>query len=213
MTQWITDIDAIFAETSTLIAAVRTANSLPPLQDAGAILVGPQYLKFNQSAPRIVVVPVGTAYDPVRGSSNAGATGYEIGSIPDRKQLYNRWLLFDAYFWGEPDPRWLTTPTSKDGEQNYAWNTTLELEREFFSCLQQSMSIPTGHPISGEWNTETKNTQYGQNLTVRFRIATPLLAEAYTILPYAPVSGGVTVEATITIGSSSVGPIIIPGEN
>lgn len=210
MTQWITDFDAMFADTVVILDAIRVANSLP----AVTFHIGRQYINFEESPPRIVIVPVGTAYDPVRGSSNdASSPDYAIGSIPLRKQIYNRWMSFDAYFWGEPDPQFLTSPTSKAGSQSYQLNTTLELEREFFYALQASATIPSGQPISGDWNFETPNTAFGANLVVRFRMATPLLAEAYTILPYAPVSGGVSIEATVTIGSSSVGPIIIPGDS
>lgn len=210
MTQWITDVDAIFAKTFTLLAAYRVANSLPVAE----CLVGRQYVNFEGAAPRIVVVPVGTTYEAFRPASNdASAPDYGIGTIPLRKGLFTRWMTFDAYFWGEPDPQFLQSPTSKLGTQNYQLNTTVELEREFFAALQQSVTIPTGHPVSGEWNYETVNTTYGASLVVRFRVATPLLWEEYTILPYAPVSGGVTIETSITIGSSTVGPIIIPGDS
>lgn len=208
MTQWITDVDAIFTETAATIAAIRLANSLAPV----TFLIGRQYVNFEGSAPRIVIVPTRTTYGPVQQASNtAAAPDYDIGQIPLRKNLFLRWMHFSAYFWGEPDPQWLQDPTSKLGSQNYGLNTTIELEREFFQALQESITIPMAHPLSGEWVWESPNTAYGANLVVEFRIGTPLLAEAYDILPYAPVSGGVEVDVNITIGTSTVGPIVIPG--
>jgi hypothetical protein len=216
VTQWVTDIDGVFAATNELVKSIRVDNSLPALQPSGDILIGKQYLAFEQSAPRIVIVPKGTRYGAARNMQNAGNVGYEPGKIPDRKAVYMRTMLFTAHFWGGPDPQFLNTdPADKLGSQTFLFNTTIELEREFFYALQATMSIPTARPVSGAWNLETLNTQSGGVLEVDFEIETSVFAEPYTILPYAVSSGdtsGVVREVTVEIGASSVGPIIIPGD-
>ena len=212
MTQWVTDFGAIFAETFAAIDAVRTANSLPALSydPNGLPFIGREWLSQNYDAPRIVIVPIGGPIGAVMQASNAGATDYEIGSIPLRKNLYKCQHEFEAHIWGEPDPQFLNAPTSKVGSLVYDFNSTFELMREFISALQQSMTIPTGHPLSFEWDQPTDINRRGRLLVLKFAVMIPILYEPFTILPYAPASGGVTVEATVEIGSSSVGPIIIP---
>lgn len=210
-TQWVTDLEELFAATLATVATIRTANSLP----TATVHIGAQYLEFSEAAPRIVIVPTGTRYEAKRNGQGTDDTDYVSGQIPLRKFVYFRWMLFTAHFWGEPDPQFLQSPTSKLGSQYYPYNTTIELEREFFYALQANLSIPMAFPTQGEWILDTKNSQYGQNLAVQFQIGTPVTAEPYTILPYAVSSGdtdAVVRDITITIGSSSVGPIVTPGD-
>jgi hypothetical protein len=215
MTQWVTDIAAIFAETNTAVKAIRVANGLPALSPSGDILIGQEFLAQEHDAPRIVIVPMGTKYEAGKPMQNAGATGYLPGQIPDRKFLFLRWLTFEAHFWGEPDPQYLNNaPTTKTGDALYDFNTTLELERQFFSSLQASVTIPMGHPLDGTWNQPTDVNRRGRELTVAFRIGTPLTNEPYTQLPYSVTSGdgGVIRHAYITVSPANnpVGPEIIP---
>ena len=214
-TQWVTDIAAIFASTNTNVKAIRVANSLPALNPSGDILIGQEWLAQEDDAPRIVIVPKGTKYEAAKKMQNAGATGYLPGQIPARGEAYYRWIIFEAHFWGEPDPQFLNAdPTTKLGDLLYDFNTTLELERQFFSSLAASITIPTAFPSSGEFNQETNVNRRGRELTVTFQIGTPITFEPYTILPYSVASGdgGVVQEATLTItpGNSPVGPIIVP---
>lgn len=214
-TQWVTDLNAIFTDTNTRVKAIRVANALPALNPSGDILIGQEWLAQEGDAPRIVIVPKGTKYEAARPMQNAGATGYLPGQIPERKVMFLRWLVFDAHFWGEPDPQFLDQPpTTKLGDLLYDFNTTIELERQFCSSLAASITIPMAFPASGEFNQETNVNRRGRELTVTFQIGTPLTFEPYTILDYSTAAGDGKVvrdvNLTISPGNNPVGPVVIP---
>ena len=214
-TTWITDIDAMFSTVSDTVADIRLANGLPALEPEGRIIFGQEREAEEHDAPRIVIVPIGHSYEAARQSADVGAPGYEPGEIPLRKYVFTRVIRFEAHIWGGPDPLFLTDPLAKTGSITYDFNTTWELEREFLYALQAKMTIPTGHPVSAEWRQSTNTNRRGRTLVVTFDVRTPIAAEEYTILPYSQTDGdgGVVREVNVTIGSSTVGPVIIPTEN
>ena len=208
-------IAAIFSEASTRVRNLRAALGFPALQPDGDILIGAEWLAQEHDAPRIVIVPKGTKYEAAKPMQNTGAAGYLPGEVPARKSAFLRWLTFEAHFWGEPDPAYLNNaPTTKVGDPLYDFDSTIELERQFFSSLAATITIPMAYPTSGEFNQDTNVNRRGRELTVAFQIGTDLTHEAYTILPYSKVSGdgGVVQEATLTItpGNNPVGPVIVP---
>ena len=216
--QWVTDIAEIFRATGERVQAIRTANNLLELSGTGdpgniaGLCIGQEWLAQEMDAPRIVVVPIGTAYEGAKPMQNKGVPGYDIGKIPDRKAFYFRWMTFEAWFWGEPDPQYLDLPTDKVGNPVYDFNTTIELERQFCVGLYESISAPMAYPMSGEWRQTQNVNRRGRSLVVTFKIGTPVFGEPYTILAYQPAVSGVAIEVTISMGDSTTGPILIPGE-
>ena len=193
-TPFVQTVAAIFSQTEAGIATVRAANGLPPLVPSGKLLIGQEYLVREHAPPRIVIVPKGTAYEGAKPmQSQPGA-----GQIPPAKTQFLRWVLFEAHIWGDEDP------AGKDAL--YSFDSTLELEREFFSQLAASGTIPLAHPLDGEWRQPTDVSKLGRLLVVNFRIGTGLYAEPYTTLPYSSTvgDGGVVRDVSVTIGSSTV---------
>ena len=75
------------------------------------------------------------------------------------------------------------------------------------------MTIPTGQPKSAEWRQDTDVNRRGRCLVLTFQVRTPIAGEEYTILPYSQTDGdgGVVREVNVEIGSSQVGPMVVPG--
>ena len=215
MTAPVTSIAAIFAEANTRVRNLRAALGFPALSPDGDILIGQEHLAEEHDAPRIVIVPRGTKYEGAKPMQNAGATGYLPGEVPARKTAFLRWIVFDAHIWGEPDPQYLNNaPTTKVGDPLFDFDSTIELERQWFSSLAATISIPMAYPTAGEFQQDTNVNRRGRELTVTFQIGTPLTHEPYTILDYSTVAGDGkvvrNVNLTITPGNHPVGPEVIP---
>ncbi len=215
MTAPVTSIAAIFSEANTRVRNLRAALGFPALSPDGDILIGQEHLAEEHDAPRIVIVPKGTKYEAAKPMQNAGAAGYLPGQIPARKSAFLRWIVFEAHFWGEPDAAYLNNaPTTKVGDPLYDFDSTIELERQWFSSLAATISIPMAFPTAGEFNQETNVNRRGRELTVTFQVGAALTHEAYTILDYSTVAGDGKVVRdvilTITPGNNPLGPIVIP---
>lgn len=208
-TPFVTDFASFFSEAQVLIAAVRAGLGLPALVPNGKILIGQEYLAREHDAPRIVVVPIGAAYEGAKPMQ--ARTGY--GAPPDRKYAWFRGLTFSAHFWGNPDPA--------GADEIYDLSSAIELEREFCSSMSSVMTSTklSFYPTAGQWKQGTANeTRRGRVFEMDFVIGTPVTFEPYTILPYSQTAGdgGVVRDVTMTIsppdGSApqNVGPIVIP---
>ena len=94
MTQWITDLEKLFAATLATVATIRTANSLP----TATVHIGAQYLEFNEAAPRIVIVPTGTRYEGavrLRLDVNQLPKPFHVNALASREwQLASDWRRF-----------------------------------------------------------------------------------------------------------------------
>ena len=200
---FVTQVGALFAQASVIVAALRVQLALPPLVPNGAILIGQEWLAFEHDAPRIVVVPTRTEYT---GAITTNPPQVGTGT-PLAKAVYSRWMDWEAHVWGEPDPTGV--------DPTYDFDSTLELEREFLYAMQATMTIPVSVPRSGEWRQPQDVQRRGRLLVVSFRIWTPVMAPPYNVLPYAQTVGDGGVERDITAQinpptGDTVGPIIIP---
>ena len=206
---FVTDLPAFFSQVYAAVAAVRTANSLPALvpNSLPNFQIGGEFAPEAQVAPRIVIVPSGVeSYDfSQQMPTNQVAT--DITRVA-RKSVFRRWLTFDVQMWGDPDltarpvsdPADTTPPAIPD--PSYAFNSTIELEREFLVAITSLIGSAgqAWQPIRAEWTSANLgNNRYGRLLVLSFKLATPVTREPWTMLPYSvvPNDGGVKGEITV----------------
>lgn len=211
MPAWITDVNALFASTFQDVTGFRVNLGLIPLQPSGqtSFQIGEEFLKQQDSPPRIVIVPRRTEFDfsqycpPV-----AGITAAPSPSI------YRQWLIFEAHIWGDPDSSRVSTTV----QPFYDFNSTIELQREFLWSMYTQCTGGSFRPDGAEWVEDTHNDRHGRVLVTTFRIASPVTEGPFTFMPYSVVSGDGGVRGITTIieqhaGSTAqetVGIIIAP---
>jgi hypothetical protein len=187
-----TDLIAIFQTIFADVIANRLARGLPPLI---ATHLGKEWIRSEESPPRIVVVPTTTAYKPSRriGAQPMRGTIDQVNPRP----FFRRIMHFAAHFWGDESPAPSNPPTEFD--LWYSFNTTIELEREFLGALMRNVgndpAIYDG--LHGEWVQPSDQNRLGRMLVLAFTIETPVTDEPWTILPFAQSSGASGVQIDV----------------
>ncbi len=179
---FIQDISLIFADAYTAIVAKRSSLSLSPLQPSALtnFQIGPEFLDQEQTAPRIVIVPVDSSFDFAQNTfadtTGTAAQGYQ-------KPLYTAVETFEAHIWGDPDPA--------NALGYYSFNSTIELRREFIGAMYTQLMggrAPRGSftPVSGRWLSDRRETgmanTYGRVYILTFQIAMPVVRDAYVAI-------------------------------
>lgn len=175
------DIVAIFTTLFADVDAVRAARLLPPLVSKH---VGKEWLRSEETAPRIVVVPTHNSYEYARVVGQQPMTGLATAANP--QTIVTRLMHFEAHLWGDET----TSPQSPPLETDlwYSFNTTIELEREFIQALARRMGNIT-NPRSGlnvrlgdsEWRQPTDMNRLGRLLVLPFVIGFPVTYEPWTV--------------------------------
>lgn len=212
MPSFITDFVSMFLGVSQEIVGARTFLNLPPLVCpssaagvVGSLMIGEEWLRREHSPPRIIIVPMGTRYEPARRS---GVQPYR-GRIEEQSNKYRqyRWIQFEAHLWGDPDL------TGVNALQDF--NSCVELERELLTSLYDNCgNTPNVRVSDGRWEQPTHDLRFGRLLVVPFAIGTPVVDLPYVILPYATdTSSGVSIDTTVEVnwpdGSSTVVGVIV----
>jgi hypothetical protein len=187
-----TDLVALFTTIFADVQANRFNRGLPPLVSAH---LGQEWLKAEESPPRIVVVPTTTEYKPMRriGAQPMRGTIDQVNPRP----FFRRLLHFRAHLWGDEQP----SPSSPPTEQDlwYSFNSTIELEREFLGALMRNAgndpAIYAG--LAGTWSQPTDLSRLGRSLLLDFSIETPVTDEPWITLPFAQSTGGAGVEIVV----------------
>lgn len=192
---YLQSVPNLFSTAFSQVQQARSTLGLAPLSPAGRPLffLGLQGAIQEDDAPRIVIVPQTSTYDRgfILGAGNAGN-----GQISN-KSIFTRWLSFDAHFWGDPDP------TGVNASQDF--DACLELEREFLQAMYENAGA-IFQPISGTWIETAHDARRGRLYVLSFRIATPVLEDAYLVLPYATsttagVVGSTQIQTTMPSGN------------
>ena len=213
MATFITDLSALFAPVAVQIAQRRVALGLPPLVApapptagmVGALMIGQEWLRREQSPPRIVIVPVGAKYEYKRQPGVQPVRG-RVGEISP-KLRERRWLCFEAHLWGDPDP------TNVTALQDF--NACLELEAELLTAIYDNCGgTPNVKHSDSRFEQPTQDVRLGRLFVLPFAIGTDVTDLPYTILPYATdASSGVSVHTTIEAvwndGTSTIAGIVI----
>lgn len=194
----VTDINALFVDAYTIIAADRAERSLPVLVPAAlsTLQIGAEYLPQEQDAPRIVIVPTRFEYEYISPQPISSQLGK--ASTLSAKSIFTRWMLFEAHIWSNPDPGTLTASSPY-----FDFNSAIELEREFHVAMRQTCGGAAYQPLGAEWLQPTNDTRRGRLLVVSFRIATPVTETPHTFLPYSTVPGDGGVVGKVTIQATS----------
>jgi hypothetical protein len=191
-----TDFVAMFSAIFGDVASTRLARGLPALV---SMHLGQEWLRAEESPPRIVVVPTTTEYRAMQQFGTQPMQGLATNINP--RPFFLRRLHFRAHFWGDPSP----TPGNPPTEQDlwYAFSSAIELEREFLGALmRQAGNDPAIHPSHGEWTQPTDMLRLGRLLVLNFSIETPVTDEPYTILQYAQSTGGSGVSILVDVAMS-----------
>ena len=103
MASFVTDLVALFTPVAAQIASERVTLGLPALKapspvaagQVGALMIGQEWLRAEQSAPRIVIVPMGARYEAARRPGVQPLVAGAIGQLqPKVREL--RWLAIGA---------------------------------------------------------------------------------------------------------------------
>ena len=212
---FITDLVALFAPVSVEIVLRRISLGLAPLVCpssstpgvVGSIMVGQEWLRREQSPPRIILVPVGAKYMAPRRQGYQPPTGGSGDGEPKVRE--QRWLLFEAHLWGDPDP------TNLNALQDF--NACIELEAELLTALYDNCGgTPNIQHGEARFEQPTNDVRLGRLMILPFAIGTNVTDLPNIVLPYATdSSGGVTVVTTVQAtwpdGQSTLaGSIIAP---
>lgn len=216
MPVFVQDVTQLFTSAYQQVVATRATLGLPALQPSTltAFQLGKEFLDQNQSPPRIVITFTRAAYD--RGMVMSTST--PLGATMPQKSLFTRWLEFEAHIWGDPDqtarPSPDPTPTVPPALPNpyYDFNSALELEREFIEAMYDNAGA-VFIPLGLEWVQRSDTDRYGRTAVLTFKIATPVIEEPFTILPFATstssgVVGQVDILAISPDGTQNQGLII-----
>jgi len=213
--QYLVDLVQIIASVSADIDQVRANRNLPPLRGAptgypaGSIMVGEEWLRHEQSPPRIVLVPTTISLSPARMLGiQAAANSQRVSDLPLRSFYYQR-IRFDAHLWGNPDPN--------GANPLYDFNSTLELYRELVGAFYRQLGgAPSIEHGEARWAQPTQDRRLGRMLIVPIAFFGDLTDEPYTLLPYSTATSG-GVQAAITVvenfpdgSSTAAGPIVAP---
>lgn len=202
------DIVGMFSAVFGQVVSTRAARSLPPL--VGAHL-GKEWVRFEESPPRIVVVPTRASFEYARMNGTLPPTGQVDATNPPI--FASAWLHFEAHAWGEEDPNPPSTLT--EASLWYSFRSTLELVREFLDALRFNLGNVT-NPRSGngvridtaEWRQPSDLNRLGRMLVVPFSIPTPVVSEPFTTQTITTID--VDTKAIFLDGTSSdQGTIII----
>jgi hypothetical protein len=184
------DLVAMFTAIFSDVATIRAARGLPPLISAH---LGKEWIRAEETPPRIVVVPISTSYKPMRRMGAQPMQG--LTSQVNPRPFFRRLLHFAAHFWGDESP----TPSNPPTEQDlwYSYNSTIELEREFLGALMRNAGNDPAiyDSLSGEWVQPSDQNRLGRMLVLSFTIETPVTDEPWLLLPFAQSTGasGVSV--------------------
>lgn len=180
-----TDLVALFTAIFADVASTRASRGLSPLVSAH---LGNEWVRAEESPPRIVVVPISTSYKPMRRMGMQPMAG--LTSQVNPRTFFRRILHFTAHIWGDETP----SPQSPPAETDlwYSFNTTIELEREFLGALMRNCGNDPAiyEGLSGDWSQPTDLNRLGRLLLLRFTIETPVTDEPWIVLPFAQVSTG-----------------------
>ena len=192
-------LGAVFTE----MAVVRAGRGLPALTAAH---VGAEWLRAEEDAPRVVIVPVSNAFATARNTGNQ--TGITGDFNP--KSLFRRLSTFEAYLWGDDKPADGTEATTW-----YSFDSAVELERELLVALAHNLGGPAAIiQLGSTWDQPTDMNRRGRLLVTRFAFETPVTQEPYITLPYSTAStSGVQISTTIEMlwpdGTSTIAGVIV----
>ncbi len=208
---FIQDISQIFSAAYAAVVVKRAALGLAPMQPAALtnFQIGPEFLDQEQSAPRIVIVPVDTSFDFAQ---NTFADTTQAAAQTYQKPLYTAVETFEAHIWGDPDPA--------NVAGYYSFNSTIELRREFIGAMYTQMMggrAPRGSftPVSGRWLTQRQETgmanTYGRVYILSFQIAMPVVRDAYVaVVPAQTIETTYITDPVAGTNPVSTTPITIP---
>ena len=189
------------------IASVRKARKLKPLVcppgfPTAPIMIGQEWVRREQTPPRIVLVPTG-----IRNSPGA-AIGIQpmAGDISQRplKVFWRGIIMFDAHLWGDPDP----------SSQNslFDFDTTIELYRELLgSMVRVQGGIPNVSIEQARWDQPTEDRRLGRLLIVPIGFYADISDEPYVVVPWATQStSGLQADITVSeLNGSSTNSVVI----
>ncbi len=203
------DLVAIFSTVFGDVTSIRASRGLPALRSTH---LGQEWLRKEESPPRIVVVPTRNTYEFARQPGIQPPSG--VVSAINPRTFAVRHMHFDAHIWGNETP----TPQSPPVETDlwYAFNSTIELEREFLGAMMRNLGNVT-NPKTGpsvrifesRWDQPTDMQRLGRSLILSFAIGTPVTDEPWTTT----VPAHVAVDAVMTFfdgTSSDQGTFILP---
>jgi hypothetical protein len=204
-----TNVVTIFSTVFGYVTAIRAARKLPPLI---SVHLGREWIRAEESPPRIVVVPTICSYEFARQPGVQPPNGGVESLNPYTFAV--RMLHFEAHLWGDEAPN----PTTPLSEQDlwYSFDSTLELERELLDSLRFNLGNIT-NPRSGlnvriessRWEQPTNLSRLGRVLVLPFAFGTPVTSEPYTIVQ--PQTIAVDTKMVFDDGTSSdQGTFIIP---
>jgi len=173
---------------------------LPPLSD-GKILLGPQHLSEQGSAPRVVFVPLGSMLGPSQPSSTANNTQQQIAGDPQnlaqgqrsrllQRPIANDEITFEVHCWGDVPSQEADPDFAYDFAQALAHTTVLAVNQACGPQTDSSWQASNGLWISATKDGAKLNTA-GQTYVFQLKIHVPVLDVAETF-----VVGGATLNVT-----------------
>lgn len=181
-------ISGIVSALSTSVVAALAAAGYPPLTD-GKILIGRQHI-FEQSAPpRIVFVPVTSAWGPRAMYSRAninGANRAEVLAQTQQRSVLTETVHFEVHVWGQASP-----PDPEGGD----FDATQALYQAVVQATHLD-AVGSYRVTAGTWGDQQPNASQllkaGHEFVFGLEFDTPVLD---ALLPLAP-SGTKAVSTT-----------------
>lgn len=204
-----TDLIEIFSTVFANVTSIRASRGLPALKSTH---LGAEWIRSEESPPRIVVVPTTNTYEFSRIMGEQPGSGVVTDVNPPT--ICTRLMHFEAHFWGDDTPT-PSNPPVENPDLWYSFNSTIEIEREFIGALMRNLGNVT-NPRSGmnvrfadsRWSQPTDMTRTGRMLILPFAIGTIVTDEPWVTTP----TSSIDVDMTMTFPdatSSHQGVIII----